>query len=88
MHEAAAARAGARISQSWSRICKVALAPVLERIRRYSQESVFVPIRLYEGTVASGGQSVITGMVLGETLADIENIKAGMDAAIDDAMKG
>jgi len=43
---------------------------------------------LYEGTVASGGQSVITGMVLGETLADIENIKAGMDAAIDDAMKG
>ena len=88
LHEAAAARAGARISQSWSRICKVALAPVLERIRRYSQESVFVPIRLYEATVASGGQSVITGMVLGETLADIENIKAGMDAAIDDAMKG
>ena len=87
LHEAATARVGARISQSWSRVFKASLAPALERIRHYSQEGVFVPIRLYERTQASEGQSVITGMILGKTIADIEKIKARMDAAIDDALK-
>ena len=87
LHEAAAVRASASISQSWSRVFKASLAPALEHVRRYVQEGVFVPIRLYERTQASEGQSVITGMILGKTIADIENIQARMDAAIDDSLK-
>lgn len=82
LHEAAVSRIGAKISQSWS--CKFIgkLAPALENIRKFSQRGMFVPIRLYEATQMSGGQNVITGMVLGMAIEDIEAISADMHAAI------
>lgn len=82
LHAAATNRIGARISQTWSQQCKGELAPVLERIREFAQSGTFVPLRLYEATEISGGQSVITGMVVGKTLADIETIRADMHEAI------
>lgn len=82
LHEAAAGRIGARISQTWSQQFKGELAPALECIRRFSQSGTFVPLRLYDATEISGGQSVITGMVVGKTIPDVEFVSAAMQAAI------
>lgn len=82
LHAAATNRIGARISQTWSQQCKGELAPALERLRKFAQSGTFMPLRLYEATEISGGQSVITGMVVGKTLAEIETISADMHEAI------
>jgi hypothetical protein len=82
LHEAAISRVDARISQSWNNQFTGRLSPVLERIAEFSQSGKFVPVRLYEATQISGGQSVITGIVVGKTLTDIEKISAGMHAAL------
>lgn len=82
LHEAIISRVDARISQSWNKQFTGKLAPALERVTEFSQSGKFVPVRLYEATQISGGQSLITGIVVGKTLSDIETISAGMHAAL------
>lgn len=82
LHEAATSRIGAGISETWSRQFAGELAPALERLRKFARSGTFVPLRLYEATQISDGQSVITGIVLGKTIPDIEAVSADMHAAI------
>lgn len=84
LHEAAVSRVDARISQSWNKQFTGRLDTALERIVEFSQSGKFVPVRLYEATQRSGGKSLITGIVVGKSLSDIETISAGMQAAICD----
>jgi hypothetical protein len=84
LHEAAVSRVDARISQSWNKQFTGRLDTALERIVEFSQSGKFVPVRLYEATQRSGGKSLITGIVVGKSLSDIEKNSAGMQAAICD----
>ena len=84
LHEAAVRRVNAQISQSWYRMIKGALAPILERILDFSRSGKFVPISLYEATSATGGKSLINGMVVAPTLNEVESIIVDIQAALKD----
>lgn len=88
LHEAAVRRVGARISQSWNKMVKGELATALERISNFSRCGKFVPTRLYEATPATGGRSLVTGMVVAPTLTEVESIIADMQAALKDLLEG
>lgn len=87
LHQEAVGRVNARISQSWNRMVKAALAPALERISSFSRCGNFVPIRLYEATPATRGRSVITGMVVAATRAEVESIIAEIQAVLENLLE-
>lgn len=82
LHNSAAGRIHARISESWEILVAGPLAPGLDRISVFAKNGVFVPLRLYEGTPLSGGKSLITGMIIGKDLADLREIKQKLERAI------
>ncbi len=87
LHEASVGRVNARVSQSWNKMVRGGLAPALERICDFSRCGKFVPIRLYEATPATGGRSLITGMVVAPTLGEVESIITDIEAALKDLLE-
>lgn len=82
LHESAVRRTGAKISQSWRRMVKGTLAPALESISDFARRGQFLPFSLFEMTPATGGKSIIAGMVVAATLDEIESITVGMENAL------
>lgn len=82
LHESAVRRTGARISQSWRSMVKGTLAPALECISDFARRGQFIPVGLFEMTPATGGKSIIAGMIVAPTLAEIESITDSMQTAL------
>lgn len=84
LHRAAVDRAGASISQSWNTTVAGSLGPAFERIVGFASHGAFVPVRLYEATPGSAETSMITGIVVGRTLAEIEATEVAINEALGD----
>lgn len=85
MHESAASRIDAKISQSWSRQLPGALAPALAALEPFAGNGSFVPVYLYESTLATGDVSRINGILMARTQSEIDALLAAVDAAVDAA---
>lgn len=81
LHGQATARVNARISESWNVMIRGELSPALHRIAPFAHNGSFVPIRLYEGTPISQNRSIITGMIVAPTLAELDILNLSMKAA-------
>ncbi|MFO7569268.1 MAG: hypothetical protein R6W75_05680 [Smithellaceae bacterium] len=82
LHDQATARINARISESWNVMIRGELSPALDRIASFAQNGSIVPIRLYEATPASQDRSLITGMMVANTPAEIETLRQAMEGAL------
>lgn len=72
LHEPATRRIGGKISQSWSHAFKGPLAPVLASLEELTRSGRFVPLRLYDSTLADDDDSRINGMLVASTVDEIE----------------
>lgn len=88
LHNAAAGRINARISESWKTLVAGPLAPALDKISVFAKNGVFVPLRLYEGTPLSDWRSLINGMIVADTIEGIEEISLGIRAALGGLLEG
>lgn len=82
LHEGVTRRANARISQSWTVTLKGRLTPALKIISTFSKDGTLVPVRLFEATPETGNRSFLSGIISGQTVAEIESIKIGMQSAL------
>lgn len=72
LHEPATRRIGGKISQSWSHAFKGPLAPALASLEELTRSGRFVPLRLYDSTLADDDDSRINGMLVASTVDEIE----------------
>lgn len=82
MHAAAAGRIGAKISQSWSRVVPGPLMPALRLLETFARNGQFVPLRLYDSTLAAGDVSRINGMLLASSLDEIEDLQRILETTL------
>lgn len=82
LHEWATERVKARVSESWGCFVLGSLAPALKKIRKFAENGIFVPTRLYEGTPLSDGKSLITGFVVADSIGELKIIDDRMKKAI------
>lgn len=82
VHDAAITHTGALISQSWNSTIDGALGPALDRISDFATQSTFLPTRLYEANPGCGEKSMITGIVVGGSLDEIEATESEMQSAL------
>lgn len=83
LHESATLRISGKISQSWNRTIPGPLAPVLQRLERFALSGQFVPLRLYDSSLAAGDSSRINGMLVGRTQTEIDELQDVVNAAVD-----
>jgi hypothetical protein len=82
LHDAATARAGARVSQSWQRVIPGPLEPLLERLTPFADAGRFVPTRFYAATEVSDGKSMLTGFVVADTVEEADSLCARLTDAV------
>jgi hypothetical protein len=83
LHESATRRIDGKISQSWNRTFPGPLAPALQRLEKFALSGQFVPLRLYDSSLAAEDSSRINGMLIGRTQAEIDELQDVVDAAVD-----
>lgn len=82
MHAAAAERIGAKISQSWGKVIPGPLMPALRLLETFARSGQFVPLRLYDSTLAAGDVSRINGMLLASSLDEIESLQRILESTL------
>ncbi len=82
LHDAAVGRIEGRITESWTHLCQGDLAPALERLLPFARSGRFVPTRLSEATPASAGRSLVTGIIVGRSQADLIDLGAKLQRAL------
>lgn len=81
-------RIGARVSQSWQIIQTGSIAGLLERLVPFAENGTFVPLRMFDQETFNEchpeieAQSVITGMLVADSVADVEALDAAMKQAL------
>lgn len=88
LHGAATGRINTRISESWNVFIAGPLERALDRIYSFAEAGVFVPASFYEGTPLSDGKSLISGMIVADTIEGLEEISFGIRTALEDLLEG
>lgn len=88
LHDAATKRIGVRISQFWQVKSDSILEYMLGRLMPFVEIGAFVPTRLFDREVFQNdhpeteAKSVVTGIIFADTVAEIEELDAGMKQAL------
>jgi hypothetical protein len=56
---------------------------VLQRLEKFALSGQFVPLRLYDSSLAAGDSSRINGMLVGRTQDEIDELQDLIDEAVD-----
>lgn len=84
LHDAACSRLGATISQTWSARPDMPLEQALARVACFADAGAFVPFRLVQTSELSGGGCSITGMLVGKSILEIEELAKEMQSSLVD----
>jgi len=86
LHESATQRIGGRFTQSWGQMIPGPLAPVLQRLEKFARSGRFVPLRLYEASPATGGKSLVNGMIVAGSQAELDELEGTINAVLRDLL--
>lgn len=88
LHDAAVARTGTRISESWDATVDGPLGPALERLAGHGASGRLVPTRLWEATADSNHQSVLNGLLVGSSTDEIDETAHEIATLLADLRRG
>jgi hypothetical protein len=83
LHEAAVARVGAKVSQSWHVVVNGLLDPLIERISPLAETGRFVPTRLFEYATDGECRSMATGFVVAATVDEADVLCRQLSDAVE-----
>jgi len=81
-------RTGARVSQSWQIEKTGSISNLLERLAPFAEAGVFIPFRMFDQETYNAccpgieAQSVVTGVIVAESVVEIESLDATMKQAL------
>lgn len=88
LHGHATRSIGARVSQSWSVSHASSIAGLLERLVPFAEKGVFIPFRMFDQQTFNDiypereAESVISGMIVADSVSEIELLDATMRQAL------
>jgi hypothetical protein len=84
LYRLAEKRFGRCVAETWDKPVKGPLGPALNCLAPFVEKGDFLPSRLYEGTSLSEWKSIVTGIILGGSLSEIEEKKSAIAAGLGD----
>lgn len=87
LYHLAEKRFGSCVAETWDKPVKGTLGPALNCLEPFVEKGDFLPFRLYEGTAISEWKSIVTGIILGGSLSEIEEKKSAIAVDLGDLIE-
>lgn len=87
LYRLAEKRFGPCVAETWDKSVKGPLGPALNCLASFVKKGDFLPYRLYEGTALSEWKSIVTGVILGGSLSEVEEKKSAIEAGLCDLIE-